>query len=134
MTIQRALFVLPVLASVLSLGSLGMACTPGSDQSTPSAPLPLPQRKTIAFEGEACTPGSTPRCADGLRCKEQPYTRPLLEGGTLHSPSDPSDVGGSCGGVAGFHCADGLDCTMAPDQEMVADGMGTCALHGLCVR
>jgi hypothetical protein len=107
------------------------ACTQASEES---APPRLPEPKMISSEGEACTPGGTPRCATGLRCNEQPYTRPVRAPGASHGPSEPSDVGGSCGGVAGFHCAEGLACVMPPDQVMVADGMGSCALRGVCAR
>jgi len=108
------------------------ACTPTNDAAVP--PNPTPQQRTTAFEGESCTPGGTLKCANALQCKPQPYTKPVLEAGATRSPSDPNDVGGACGGVVGFHCAEGLDCVMPPDQVMVADGMGTCAVKGICTR
>ncbi len=119
-----------VLAFVVASG-----CTPQEKVDAPQPAFPPPQR-SIVNAGETCTPGaSAPRCADGLRCVEQPHQKlPPREPGKVNPPEQASDVGGSCGGVAGYHCAEGLDCSMAPDQVMVADGMGTCTLHGICAK
>jgi hypothetical protein len=52
----------------------------------------------------------------------------------VHGPQVASDIGGVCGGVAGFHCAEGLECQLPPDQTTAADGMGSCVRVSQCVR
>lgn len=88
----------------------------------------------VSGVGEECAIGThvTHRCSDGLTCKEEPYTPLARAPGEMQSPEKPSDVGGSCGGVAGFHCGDGLVCDMTPEQQMTADGMGSCARESKC--
>ncbi len=85
-----------------------------------------------AKEGEACAEGSrtTRSCAEGLHCAPKPYT-PVPEG---KGPESPSPEGGSCGGVAGFHCAEGLACHVDDDKRLVADAMGTCLRAYACVK
>lgn len=47
----------------------------------------------------------------------------------------PVDVGGMCGGIAGFQCKAGLYCRMTPEMIGVADGAGTCAKRPeMCTR
>ena len=67
----------------------------------------------------------------GLRAQALVGPRPSGDAG-----SDPflSSEGGACGGVAGYHCLDGLDCDMTPDQSAAADGMGQCARASVCAR
>lgn len=83
-------------------------------------------------EGDECAVGSrtTRSCGDGLHCAPKPYA-PVPSG---KGPSEPSPEGGSCGGVAGFHCADGLACHVDDDKLMVADAMGTCVRAYACVK
>lgn len=84
--------------------------------------------------GEECAVGTrvTHPCATGLTCRENPYTPPTFAPGETRGPEKPSDVGGACGGVAGFHCVDGLACDMTPEQASAADGMGSCARSSTC--
>ena len=84
--------------------------------------------------GEECAIGAraTHPCASGLACKEAPYAPPTFAPDEPHGPDKPSGVGGACGGVAGFHCADGLACDMTPEQASAADGMGSCARMSTC--
>ncbi len=84
--------------------------------------------------GEECAIGArtTHPCATGLTCKESSYTPPTFAPGEVHTPDKPSGVGGNCGGVAGFHCADGLACDMTPEQASASDGMGSCARMSTC--
>ncbi len=83
-------------------------------------------------EGDECAIGSrtTRTCGDGLHCAPKPYTP--VPGG--QGPSAPSPEGGSCGGVAGFHCAEGLTCRMEEKDKAVADAMGTCTRAYACVK
>jgi len=47
----------------------------------------------------------------------------------------PVAEGGMCGGIAGFHCAAGLYCSMTPEMQNVADGSGTCRKRPqICTR
>jgi hypothetical protein len=64
-----------------------------------------------ANAGDECAIGGrvTRPCAGALTCKAQPFTAPPpMASGEVQSPEKPSPLGGGCGGVAGFHCADGL--------------------------
>ncbi|CAN5568284.1 hypothetical protein BH09MYX1_BH09MYX1_24430 [soil metagenome] len=85
-----------------------------------------------ASEGEACALGSrtTKTCSGTLHCAPKPYA-PVASG---KGPSEPSPEGGSCGGVAGFHCADGLACHLEEKDQVVADAMGTCMRESVCVK
>ncbi len=103
--------------------------------------LPCCQKKTdtpatpLGSEGDVCKVGDrvTRQCRSPLTCTLQPYAPPNNPPG-VHGPEAPSDVGGACGGVAGFHCADGLECAMSAEQERVADGMGACARASKCTH
>jgi len=88
-----------------------------------------------AAAGEECAIAGrqTHPCAHGASCVEAPFTPvPALSAGEVRGPEQASGVGGACGGVAGFHCTDGLACDMPPDQANAADGMGTCARKSVC--
>jgi len=88
----------------------------------------------LGQQGDTCKVGERVerQCQNPLVCTLQPYTAPANPPG-VHGPDLPSDEGGACGGVAGFHCAEGLACSMAPDQVLVADAMGSCARVSKCV-
>ena len=110
------------VASVLA-GVLLAACSP------PQAPVARP-----ADVGDTCAIGqrTTAACLPILACVPKPVApRPSGDAG-----SDPflSSEGGACGGVAGYHCLDGLECDMTPDQSAAADGMGRCARTSVCAR
>lgn len=93
---------------------------------TPSATSPGTEKDVCAIG-----PRTTRPCANPFKCKPvQVAPRTAVAG----DDSFLSDEGGPCGGVAGFHCADGLVCDMPPDQEMASDGMGNCARTSACSR
>lgn len=70
-------------------------------------------------------------CGPGFFCgHEQKSGIPEM---TDPPPRGPSSEGEPCGGFAGYHCGDGLDCEMAPAQAMAADGMGTCVSAWKCI-
>lgn len=85
-----------------------------------------------AGEGEQCAVGSrtTKTCEGALHCAPKPYT-PVPSG---KGPSEPSPESGACGGVAGFHCADGLTCRVEEKDQLTADAMGTCMRESVCVK
>jgi hypothetical protein len=97
-------------------------CTPAESPGRPAAQ-----------EGDRCAIGADTlaTCAPMLTCKIQPHASVPLG---PHGPETASGEGGSCGGVAGFHCAEGLDCKMSDEQSRAADGMGSCATVSKCVR
>jgi hypothetical protein len=84
-------------------------------------------------EKDVCAIGSrtTRPCAKPFTCKPVPLAPRAAVAG---DDSFVSDETGPCGGVAGFHCAEGLVCDMPVDQEMTSDGMGTCARSSVCSR
>lgn|SRR6185312_10928929 len=94
--------------------------------SAPAGP-PAGAGEECAIAGRATHP-----CRSGLTCKEAAYTPPPVVPGETRGPDKPSALGGACGGVAGFHCADGLACDMPPEQANAADGMGSCARMSTC--
>ena len=84
-------------------------------------------------EKDVCAVGTrtTRPCAKPFTCKPVPVPpRTAVVG----DDSFVSDESGPCGGVAGFHCADGLVCDMPEDQGTMSDGMGTCARSSACSR
>ena len=84
-------------------------------------------------EKDVCAIGSrtTRPCAKPFTCKPAPLAPRAAVAG---DDSFLSDESGPCGGVAGFHCAEGLVCDMPQDQETMSDGMGTCARSSVCSR
>jgi hypothetical protein len=110
-----------VLALVVGSSLVGLGCR-GADS---------PSMDT-ASEGEECAVGSrtTKTCGGTLHCAPKPYT-PVAGG---QGPSAPSPEGGNCGGVAGFHCADGLACKIDDKDQLTADAMGTCIRAYACVK
>jgi hypothetical protein len=90
-----------------------------------------PDPKSPAKQAKLCGLGETAHaCALGYYCQT---LIPAPSYNDPPPPNGPSYVGGGCGGVAGFHCADGLFCQMPDDQQYVADGMGTCVANSQCV-
>jgi hypothetical protein len=85
--------------------------------------------------GETCKMGEhvVRECEGALRCVPRTYSVSQAPSG-VHGPQVASDIGGVCGGVAGFHCAEGLECQLPPDQTTAADGMGSCVRVSQCVR
>src|SRR5450432_2453620 len=117
MNVVRAFFTLLVAISAL-------ACANSSDPKSPTE------------QGKTCGSGTNAIvCAPNQLCGHGPAP-PSLNRTEPVRPEDPigSDVGGSCGGIAGYHCRDGLVCAMDADQQYVADGMGTCVLPWTCVN
>lgn len=85
--------------------------------------------------GDPCAIGNRAirACGGTLKCTPQPYTPPPpVAPGEFKGPEKPNDIGGNCGGVAGFHCVEGLACDMTPEQETASDGMGSCARASKC--
>src|SRR5262245_8060292 len=85
-----------------------------------------------AREGDACGGKRQIACDHDLECREQ-------RGGVASRPPESkndqflSDVGGPCGGIAGYHCLEGLACDMTAEQDATEDGMGACAYRHVCV-
>jgi hypothetical protein len=84
-----------------------------------------------AREGDRCGRGPdlgpAARCAEGLHCQpKEPPTQAKSADRFL------SNAGGPCGGVAGFHCVDGLECDLPATAP--ADGMGVCIPASVCAR
>ncbi|MEO7109623.1 MAG: hypothetical protein ABI183_04210 [Polyangiaceae bacterium] len=101
-------------------GVLAFACAKSPDPKYPIKPA------------ELCGLGPSAHvCPRGSVCQQ------LIPASSVANaeapPRGPSSVGGSCGGVAGFRCAEGLICQMAADQQYVADGMGTCMADSQCI-
>jgi hypothetical protein len=108
----------------ITCGLFALACAKSPDPKSPSN------------QGKTCGSGSNAIvCAANQFCGHGPAPPPLNRTAPVR-PEDPvgSDVGGSCGGIAGFHCRAGTICQMSPDQDMAADGMGTCVLPWTCVN
>ena len=63
-------------------------------------------------------------CHDGDADSAEQSGKPTDQ--DLSRPDLPSPAGGPCGGVAGYHCAEGLTCEMTAEEEATDDGMGTC--------
>ena len=84
-------------------------------------------------EKDVCAVGArtTRPCASPFTCKPVSVSP---RASVVGDDSFVSDDTGPCGGVAGFHCAEGLVCDMPEDQGMVADGMGSCARSSVCSR
>lgn len=108
------------VASLLAL-LVAVACHGGESARSPGA------------EHDACAIGTraTRPCAPPFTCKLLQVPRRAAGAG---DDSFLSDDGGPCGGVAGFHCADGLVCDLPEDQSMMSDGMGQCARSSVCAR
>lgn len=115
MSVRAALFL--ILASALFAVGCKGAGSPSMD---------------TADEGDECAVGSriTKTCSGTLHCAPKPYSP--VPGG--QGPSAPSPEGGACGGVAGFHCAEGLACHLAEKDLLTADAMGTCMRASACVK
>jgi hypothetical protein len=110
-----------LLILLLTIGLLG--CPPAA------APPPL------GGEGETCQLGAkiVRECEGLLRCVPRTYAVSQAPSG-VHGPEMPSDIGGACGGIAGFHCAEGLQCEMSPEQAGTADALGVCVRVSRCVK
>jgi hypothetical protein len=88
--------------------------------------------------GEQCAIGNrvVRTCAAPLRCETEPFGLPpeMHVGETMRTPDLPNGEGGTCGGIAGFHCVEGLVCDVPENQRMAADAVGTCTRVSTCRR
>jgi hypothetical protein len=111
MNVVRAFFFL--FATILAI-----ACAKSPDPKSPSK------------KGELCGLGEAARV-----CSPDEYCSRLVPAPSYDDappPNGPSYFKGPCGGVAGYHCAEGLFCQMSDEQKYVADGMGTCEANAGC--
>lgn len=119
---------------LLSLTIFATACAKSSAPAAPDSKSPEPTSvdpKSPVKQANLCGIGSSARaCSAGEVCQKLTVAK-LADAEA--PPRGPSFENGSCGGVAGFHCADGLECQMPQDQQYVADGMGTCVIDSKCL-
>jgi hypothetical protein len=108
------------------LVSLAMAACEGEP---PKAPGEEP-----ADAGEVCAMGgrATRTCRPGLRCKSKIASSAPMTLKERGEDAFSSVAGGPCGGIAGYHCVEGLACDIGSEPAR-ADGMGTCVSTNVCM-
>ena len=88
-----------------------VACSPSKTRPTDgSAPVPTPSSPEPPSTTEPAPPPPPP-------APPPPTGR------------EPKKEGEACGGIAGFACAEGLDCDMNKGSCTQSDRMGTCSMH-----